>query len=145
MSSLALDLFADVARHPHGLAARILDDPGRLCGVRLFLFEVGDQDVSTLAGEGERDRPSDARVAACDDGLLALELAAASVGFFPVVWLGFHLLLQAGMLVHLALLRVLRLRVLLLRVLLPVLVFWHPDLPSVRPSHSFLAVMCPFS
>jgi hypothetical protein len=32
-----------------------------------------------------------------------------------------------------------------LRILLPVLVFWHPDLPSARLICSFLAVICPLT
>jgi len=49
------------------------------------------------------------------------------------------------MLVSLVLFGILWLRILLRWVLLPVLVFWHPDLPSTLPSHSFLVVTCPFS
>jgi hypothetical protein len=56
-----------------------------------------------------------------------------------------HLLFQAGVLVPLVLFGILGLRILLRRVLLPVLVFWHPELPSTRLTHSFLAVICPFT
>jgi hypothetical protein len=49
------------------------------------------------------------------------------------------------MLISLVLFGILGLRILLRRVLLPVLVFWHPDLPSAWPSRSLLAVICPIS
>jgi hypothetical protein len=48
------------------------------------------------------------------------------------------------MLISLVLFGILWLRILLRRVLLPVLVFWHPDLPFALPSHSFLVITCPF-
>jgi hypothetical protein len=86
-----------------------------------------------------------ARVTARYDGFLAFELAASAVGIDTVVWLRLHLLLQAGVLLSLVLFGILWLRILLRRVLLPVLVFWHPDLPSTLPSLSFLALICPFS
>jgi hypothetical protein len=76
-------------------------------------------------GEGERDGPPDPRVAARYNGLLSFQLAAPPVGLDTVVGFGLHLLLEAGVLVHLGLLRVLRLRVLLGRVLLGVLVLSH--------------------
>jgi hypothetical protein len=49
------------------------------------------------------------------------------------------------MLVPLVLFGILWLRILLPRVLLPVLVFWHPDLPFARLIYSFLAVICPLT
>jgi hypothetical protein len=49
------------------------------------------------------------------------------------------------MLISLVLFGILGLRILLRRVLLPVLVFWHPDLPSARLIYSFLAVICPLT
>src|SRR5918994_2109885 len=115
----------DVSRYSDCLASRVLDGPGRLFGVGLFLFQVGEHDVRALAGEGERDGPSYTGVAARYDGLLAFQLAAPPVGLEAVVGLGLHLPIEAGVLVHLGLLRVLRLRVLLPRVLFRVLVFGH--------------------
>src|ERR687893_397460 len=116
----AVGLVPDVARYPNRLPAGLLDDPRRLCGVLLFLFEVGDQDVRPLAGEGERHGPPDAGVAAGDHRLLALEPAGAAVGPVPVVRPGAHLLLVARLLE--LLLAEVRLRVLGGRVLLGVLV-----------------------
>ena len=54
-----MGLVPDVAGHPNRLPAGLLDHARRLPGVGLFLFEVGDHDVGTLAGEGERDGPPD--------------------------------------------------------------------------------------
>lgn len=49
-----------------------LDQMGGVLGV-LVLAEVGDEDVGALAGVGDRHRPSDATVAAGDDGGLVDE------------------------------------------------------------------------
>src|SRR5215217_1702550 len=57
---LAHGLFGHVSGHPDGFAARVFDGLRRLFGIRFFLFEVGDHDIGTLAGEGERDSPPDA-------------------------------------------------------------------------------------
>src|SRR5215211_2918745 len=137
----AVGLIGHVSRHLYGLAARVFDGLRRLCGVRLFHFEVGDHHVGTLAGEGERDGPSDARVTARDDCLLAFELAAALVGLDAVVRPGLHLLLQAGVLVPLVLFGILGLRILLRRVLLGVLILCHPN----RPSGSLTRVLRSFA
>src|SRR5215204_5043662 len=113
---LAVGLVPDVAGYPNRLPAGLLDHARRLLGVRLFLFEVGDQDVHALAREGERDGPSDTRVAARYDGLLTLEPAGAAVGLVAVVGLWLHLRLEARVLQLLFAevgLRVLRRRILL--------------------------------
>src|SRR5215218_227513 len=147
---LALALFGHVPGHLYGLAARVFDGPRRLFGIWLFLFEEGDHDIGALAGEGERDGPPDARVTAGYDRLLALELAAALVGLDAVVGLGGHILLEAGVPVHLGLHRILRLWILLGRVLLGVLVLCHRDRPSCsdrgapRPLFAPFATICPF-
>src|SRR3712207_8804901 len=50
---LALGFFADIPWYLHCLLARLFDHLRRLLGVRFLLGEVGDQDVSPLACEGE--------------------------------------------------------------------------------------------
>jgi hypothetical protein len=95
---LAVGLAPDVAGHPNRLPAGLLYHASRLPGVGLFFLEVGDQDVRALPGEGKGHGPPDPRVAAGDDGLLALEPAGAAVGIVAVVGLGLHLRLEAGVL-----------------------------------------------
>src|SRR3712207_7792956 len=55
---LALGFFADIPWYLHCLLAGLFDHLRRLLGVRFLLGEVGDQDVSPLAGKGEGDRKS---------------------------------------------------------------------------------------
>src|SRR5215211_3805440 len=147
---LALGLLAYIPGHPHTLLAGILDHLRGLPGILFLRFEIGDQDVSTLSGEGWCDRPPDTRVATVYDGFLALQPAAAPLGIDTIVWFGPHLLLQTRMLIHLGLLRVLRLRILPGRVLLGVLTFRHVVIPPARARLGawsirwFLAMTCPF-
>ena len=126
--SLAVGLVPDVAGHPNRLPAGLLDHARRLLGVGLFFLEVGDHDVRALAGEGEGDGPTDTRVAAGYDRLLALEPAGAAVGIVAVVGLGLHLRLEAGVLK--VLFAEVRLRVLRRRVLLGVLIGHGSSLAS---------------
>ena len=67
----------------------------RLVGVALLLRQVDDRDVGALAGEGERDRPADAGVAAGDERPPALEPAGAAVGRLAVVGGRLELRLEA--------------------------------------------------
>src|SRR5829696_4314380 len=96
--TLAVGLVPDVAGYPNRLPAGLLDHARRLLGVGLFLFEVGDHDVGTFAGEGKGDGPPDTRVSPGYDRLLALEPAGAAVGVVTVVGLWLHLRLEAGVL-----------------------------------------------
>src|ERR687897_70683 len=133
--TLAVGLVPNVAGYPNRLPADLLNHARRLLGVGLFLFEVGDYDVGTLAGKGERDGPPNARVTARYDRLLAFEPAGAAVGFVAVVGLWLHLRLEAGVLK--VLFAEVRLRVLCSRVLLGVLIGHGSSLASggsrVRP------------
>ena len=54
---------ADVAGHQHCLLTSLLDITSGVLRV-LILVKVRDQDIGTLAGEGNRDRSTDAAVAA---------------------------------------------------------------------------------
>ena len=116
-------LFAYVAGYLDGLLAGLLDDPGRLLGVRFLLIEVGDQDVCPLAGEGEGNRPPDAGVPTGYDRRLTFQTPVATIRIVPVVGLRLHLGIKAG--VFLLLFGELWLWVLLLRILLPGLVVGH--------------------
>src|SRR5918999_2991488 len=133
--TLAVDLVPNVAGYPNRLPAGLLDHARRLLGVGLFLFEVGDHNVGTLAGEGECDGPPYARVTARYDRLLAFEPAGSAVGIVAVVGLWLHLRLEAGVLK--VLFAEVRLRVLCRRVLLGVLIGHGSSLASggsrVRP------------
>src|ERR1700744_1070925 len=66
-----------VAGHQHRLTAGLLDPLGRLPRV-FILVQVADQHVGAFAGECDRHRAADSAVGAGDDGLLALEPAAAA-------------------------------------------------------------------
>ena len=87
-------LVLDVPGHQHRLAARLLHPARRLAGV-LVLVEVGDQDVGTLAGEGDGDGAADPGVAAGDDGGTPAQPAAALVALLAMVGPGVHLAGQA--------------------------------------------------
>src|SRR5689334_561229 len=57
-------------------------------GLRLFcvtvLFEICNEDVRSLAGEGDRNGAPDSAIAAGDDCFLAVQPSGASIGLFAV-------------------------------------------------------------
>lgn len=67
------------------LAAVRLHDALRLLRVLLLVGEVDDEGVGAFQGEQDGGGPADARVAARDDGLLALQLAGGLVLLVPAV------------------------------------------------------------
>src|SRR6202012_1994654 len=67
-----------VAGNQHRLTAGLLDPFGRLPRV-FILVQVADQHVGAFAGECDHHRAADSAVGASDDGLLALEPAAAAI------------------------------------------------------------------
>src|SRR5262245_60361349 len=73
---------ADVAAEKEAAGAVLLDEILGLLGVAVLL-EVGDRDVGTLLGEGDRDGATDAAVAAGDEGHAPIELAASAVLLAP--------------------------------------------------------------
>ncbi|MNX81916.1 hypothetical protein D3C86_1136220 [compost metagenome] len=91
---LAVGGVREVALDGEALAAGLADPAQGLLGV-VVLVEVGDRDVGPLAGEGDRDRPADAAVAAGHQGLASEQLVGATVALFAVVGGGAHLGLVA--------------------------------------------------
>src|SRR6266850_3410758 len=55
-----------------------------------MLVEIGNQNVSSLSGVGDGNGPTDAAIATGDNGLLAVEAAAALVGRFAMVGSWIH-------------------------------------------------------
>ncbi len=86
MIVLAVRAVGEVAGHQHAPAAGLLDVARGVLRV-LVLVQVGDQDVGALAGEGDRDGPADAAVAAGDDRGLAGQPPRAAVALLAVVGL----------------------------------------------------------
>ena len=68
----------EVAAVRAGLPSFGLDELDRVAGVVVFL-QVGDGDIGALLGEGDRDRATDTRVAARDEGGLAGQQIAAAI------------------------------------------------------------------
>jgi hypothetical protein len=62
----------------------------RLLGIFLFRWQVGDRYVSPFPGEGKRDRPADAGVAARDHRGTVVKPVTAAVRLLAVVGLVFH-------------------------------------------------------
>jgi hypothetical protein len=85
----------DIALDQTGLAARFLHVALDLFGVGV-LAEVGDQNVGTLTGVGDRHSPPDPGVRAGDHRDLALELSRALVAVLAAIRDGSHLALDAG-------------------------------------------------
>ena len=79
----------DVARNNNGLSACLGHQPFGFAGV-VVLFQIGDQDIGSLSGEGNGNRAADAAIASRDHSLLAVEPAAALVGSFAMVGQRLH-------------------------------------------------------
>jgi hypothetical protein len=121
-------LVLDVAWDEHRSASRLLHPASRLLGVGLLGLEVRQHHVGPLTGEGDRDRPPDARVAAGDDRATVTEAPGPAIGLLAVVRLHLHVDGATGMLDrHVG--EVVGV-VLLGRVLLRVLVVGHVASPS---------------
>jgi hypothetical protein len=82
--------WSEVAGDEHDPAAGLLDPARGLAGVVFLLGQIRDQDIGTLAGEGDGHRAADAGIAAGNDRGAALELATAIVRLLAVVGLGCH-------------------------------------------------------
>lgn len=76
---LAVFAIRQVGGHQVALASIFLHALLGFLSIILFLREVDDEAVGTLHGEEDGYSPADATVSACDDGLLALELAGSLV------------------------------------------------------------------
>jgi hypothetical protein len=83
----AMRRIADVAGDQQRLAARLLDQPLGL-GRVLILRQIGDHDISALAGKGNGDRAADAAVRAGDDCFLVGQLAMADIAVFAMIGTG---------------------------------------------------------
>ena len=79
------------------MAAGGLDEACGRLGVLLFLGKVRDRDIGTLACVCDRDRPSDPRIAAGDEGAPAGEPAGTPVRLLTVVGSGVRLLDVSGL------------------------------------------------
>ena len=93
---LAEALVAQVARNGDGHAALRLDQRHDRVGIGLFVGQIADGDVRTLAGKGDGCCGADAAVAAGDQGALAQQAACAAIAGLAMVGQGVHLLGQAG-------------------------------------------------
>jgi hypothetical protein len=78
-----------VAGHQHGLASFVLYEFLDLVGL-FGLVEKGNQNVCAFACVGDGDRPTDAAVAAGDDGLHPIQLARALVADLAVIRTRLH-------------------------------------------------------
>jgi hypothetical protein len=90
LDSLLNDLLAvlavlQVGRVCVALLSLLLDQLDGLLRIVLLLGQVGDEAVGALHREEDGHGASNARVATCDDGLLALELACSLVEFAATV------------------------------------------------------------
>ena len=73
-----------------------VDQLDRRLRVVLLLGHEGEGDIGALAGERQRHGPADARVAAGDEGPLALETSVTLVGVLAVVRPRLHLFRETG-------------------------------------------------
>src|SRR5690606_25190691 len=83
--SLAEAFVADVAGEAHDLSPGVADQFGDFVRVGFLGLEVGEGDIGAFAGEGDRDRATDARVAARDERLAAGQSSAPDVAGLAVV------------------------------------------------------------
>ena len=72
----------------NGLSAGLRHQPLGLPGV-VMLVEIRDQNVSSFSGVGDGNRAADATIATSDNGLLAVEAAAALIILSPWSGAGF--------------------------------------------------------
>ncbi|XUR38955.1 hypothetical protein ACQY74_007095 (plasmid) [Rhizobium leguminosarum bv. trifolii] len=80
----------DVTADEDSLASGLLDQPFRLIGI-LILVEIGEQQIGTLPGIGDRHCPANAAIAAGDDRPLALQPLGTAIALFAMVGNRVHL------------------------------------------------------
>lgn len=93
---LAVLPLAQVRGEQVALATVRLDQLLGLLGVLLLVGQIRDQGISTLLGEEYGRCAADARVAAGDDGALALELAGGLVLLVPALVIGKEVIVRLG-------------------------------------------------
>ena len=90
----AVSRLGQVATYQYTFAASVLNEPGHLGGVLVFV-EIGDQHIGALAGIGDGHRTTDTAVASGDHRALTRQPTRAAVAVLATVRNGTHCRLHA--------------------------------------------------